>query len=171
MATLTEGNLQITIDNAVSTRKFDDDSHGLSHCMKAVDFIIELADRYLFVEFKDPQHPRADRRNRDRFIRRFTSGEIDEELKYKYRDSFLYEWASGRANKPVQYLVLIALDTLDDQILLTRKDRLEQILPLLGPHSRSWDRPIATDVNVFNIDSWNRAFPEFPIERIAPTDG
>ena len=35
-AVLTEGNLQITISDAVSQRKFDDASHGLSHCMKAM---------------------------------------------------------------------------------------------------------------------------------------
>ena len=37
---------------------------------------------------------------------------IDEDLKYKYRDSFLYEWAAGRVDKPVDYLILIALDSL-----------------------------------------------------------
>lgn len=46
MTVLIEGNLQITIPGAVQARKFDDGaSHGLTHCMKAVDFIVELADR------------------------------------------------------------------------------------------------------------------------------
>ena len=44
---LTEGDLQITFNNAIVCRKFDDHlAHGLSHCMKAVDFIVELHDRY-----------------------------------------------------------------------------------------------------------------------------
>ena len=43
---LTEGDLQITFNNAIVCRKFDDHlAHGLSHCMKAVDFIVELHDR------------------------------------------------------------------------------------------------------------------------------
>ena len=33
MTVLREGNLQITINNAIDVRKFDDAEHGLSHCM------------------------------------------------------------------------------------------------------------------------------------------
>jgi len=52
---LTEGDLQLTINGAIGARKFDDDSsHKLSHCMKAVDFIVEYPDFYLFIELKDP---------------------------------------------------------------------------------------------------------------------
>ena len=49
MTVLTEGKLQLTISNAVAARKFDDASHKLSHCMKAVDFVVELSDHYLFI--------------------------------------------------------------------------------------------------------------------------
>ena len=99
MTVLTERNLEITIDGAVKAWKFDDEAHGLSHCMKAVDFIVELADRYLFIEFKDPQAPQAHERDRNRFIRQFKGGELDEDLKYKYRDSFLYEMGSGESGQ------------------------------------------------------------------------
>lgn len=96
MTVLTEGSLQITIPSGIPARKFDDVNHGLAHCMKAVDFIIELSDRYLFIEFKDPQHPQSNATDRRKFIQKFLSGHIDEDFKYKYRDSFLYEWASGK---------------------------------------------------------------------------
>ena len=166
MAVLTEGNLQITINGAVSQRKFDDASHGLSHCMKAVDFVVELSDRYLFIEIKDPQNPHASPKNRNEFIKRFQSGELDEDLKYKYRDSFLYEWASQRADKPVYYLVLIALDTLSEPSLLARTEALKQKLPLQGPKTSPWPRPIANGCSVFNIASWNRRFPKYPVARL-----
>ncbi len=55
-----EEDLEIEIWRVVDARKFDDPpSHGLSHCMKAVDFIVERPDSYLFIEFKDPQDPKA----------------------------------------------------------------------------------------------------------------
>jgi len=60
MTTLAEGDLQIALPAGAAGRKFDDGAtHGLSHCMKAVDFIVELEDRILFIEFKDPDHPTA----------------------------------------------------------------------------------------------------------------
>ena len=53
--TFMEEDLQMEIKGVVDARKFDDSSHGLSHCMKAVDFIVEHPNRYLFIEFKDPR--------------------------------------------------------------------------------------------------------------------
>lgn len=160
-----EGDLQITIKDALDVRKFDDASHPLSHCMKAVDFIVELPDRYLFIEFKDPQDPGSTPVRRCCFIQKLQSEKLDETLKYKFRDSFLYEWASGRADKPVDYLVLIALDSLDATMLDARANALKGKLPVNGPNKQPWPRPIAKRCAVFNIETWNRLLPGYPIER------
>lgn len=165
MKVLTECDLQITITDAVCARKFDDASHRLSHCMKAVDFIVELPDRYLFIEFKDPQNPNASKENRKDFIERFKTGCMDNDLTRKYRDSFLYEWGEGRADKPVDYLVLVALDTLPTPLLRHRRRELERKLPMNGPGGHPWPRPIAKSCAVFNIEMWNKQFPGYPIER------
>lgn len=45
--TLTEGTLQFTFNDVAGGGRFDGRTHGLSHCMKAVDFIVELTDRYV----------------------------------------------------------------------------------------------------------------------------
>ena len=168
MTTLTEGDLQVSFDDADSARKFDGDEHGLS-CMKAVDFIVEFRDRYLFIEFKDPQDPQSRERNRNRFIDGFRSGKLDNDLKYKYRDSFLYEWASGRADKPVFYFVMIALDSLDSGDLVIRTDALKRQLPLKGPGGVPWLSSFVAECIVFNIESWNKSFPKYPISRLSDT--
>ncbi len=168
MKVLEEGDLSLTIDGELRAWKFDDNaSHGLSHCMKAVDFIVEFPSRYLFLEFKDPQHPNAPRQNRESFVREFLAGNLDEDLKYKYRDSFLYEWASGRADKPIHYLVLIADDALAAPELIARTDALERALPVKGPESGSWTRKIVENCVVFNIGTWNRAMPQYPVNRLS----
>jgi len=52
---LRENNIQIDFRGAIGVIKFDEPEvsnpnfHGLSHCMKAVDFIVEMDDSYLFV--------------------------------------------------------------------------------------------------------------------------
>ena len=168
MTVLIEGNLEITISNELNVRKFDDPiQHTLRHCMAAVDFVVEFADHYLFIEVKDPQqNPDTSVTDAIRYHERLRSGEIDEELKYKYRDSFLYEWADGRADKPVYFYVLIALNLLSDAGLLNRKQALERALPLLGPDSSQWTRPIVEGCAVFNIASWNRTFPDYPVRRL-----
>ncbi len=167
MRVLQEGNLQVTIDDEVDAWKFDDESsHGLSHCMKAVDFIVEFPDRYFFLEFKDPRHPDAPKQNRDRFIRDFSTGALDEDLKYKYRDSFLYEWASGRADKPIHYFVVVADEALDEAELTVRTDALERALPSKGWRAGLWTRRIVESCVVFNIESWNRSLPQYPLDRV-----
>ena len=167
MMTFTEGNLQITFPHTVNARKFDEPTtHGLSNCMKAVDFIIEDDDRISFIEIKDPDHPHARHADRKKFIDEFLSGGLNEDLKYKYRDSFLYQWATDSVNKPVNYWVIIALDTLTEFQLSMRTDDLKDKLPLNQPPSVTWTRPIVTDCMVFNIDTWNKHQPRFPLSRI-----
>ena len=166
MTTLfTESDLQIAISGAVNARRFDGQDHELQHCMKAVDFIVEFSDRYLFIEFKDPQHPHATQQARQEFIGTIESGALDEDLKYKYRDSFLYEWASGRADKPIYFLVLIGFDTFTSLELQRRTDSLRGKLPVERP--ASWTRPVVTDCGVFNIATWNRNFPDLAVRRMS----
>lgn len=168
MSEFTEGNLRIQFPTDVQVRKFDTArQHGRLNCMKAVDFIAELDDRYLFIEFKDPQHPKAQQTDRDEFIEKLGQGAIDEDLKYKYRDSLLYEWACQRAEKPIFFYVLIALDTLTDADLLVRTDALKRKLPLPGPPSGTWIRNIVAGCAVFNLTTWNEYLPEIPVSRIA----
>jgi hypothetical protein len=134
--------------------------------MKAVDFIVELEDRFIFIELKDPDDPKSNPDKKEEFQKKFLNGAIDDDLKHKYRDSFLYEWASGRANKPIYYFVLISLESLDDAILLDRTDALTRMLPLRGPASGIWKKPLVNGCAVFNLRAWNQKLPAFPVKRI-----
>lgn len=169
MTVLSEDDLKITLPPGVSGRKFDDEvGHGLSHCMKAVDFIVELADRTFFVEFKDPENPNAKPKDSAAFLAKFLGGAIDSDLKTKYRDSWLYEYADGRANKPIYYLVLIGASTLSDAELLNRTDALKRQVPMSGPASRAWSKPFVAGCAVMNLAAWNKALPHMPAGRVGP---
>ncbi|QXP85333.1 hypothetical protein ABZN20_13180 [Methylococcus sp. ANG] len=168
MTVLAENDLQITLPAGSTGRKFDDEaSHGLSHCMKAVDFIVELDDRVLFIELKDPEHPAAQPKDQKKFLQKFLSGALDADLKTKYRDSFLYEWASGQAMKPIYYLVLIGASTLSDADLLARTDALKRQIPTTGPDDKPWKRSFVAGCAVMNIDAWNKALPHYPVSRVS----
>lgn len=166
MTALAEGDLQIRLPAGATGRKFDNGAtHGLTHCMKAVDFVVELEDRILFIEFKDPDDPMAVAERRQRFMEEFRSGVLDNKLKAKYRDSFLYEWGSGRANKPIYYLVLIAASCLTEAELLARTDALRRQLPVLGPGDKPWKKPFVAGCGVMNIEAWNRSLPQYRVSR------
>lgn len=166
MTVLLEGGLRITVPAHATARRFDGDEHRLSHCMKAVDFVLELPDCYRFIEVKNPARGRDPQASADAYLGRFTSGQVDLTLIQKYRDSLLYEWAAGRADKPVDYLVLVALDTIDDAQLLDRQDELHRLLPVRLPSGVPWKRQFVRHCGVFNIASWNLTYPQYPVERL-----
>ena len=136
MSAFVEGNLEITFRNVLSARKFDEE-YRLSHCMKAVDFIVELDDRYIFIEIKDPQTAPNSGASVADYAERFMRRQLDSDLKYKFRDSYLYEWASGRADKPNDYYVLIAVDDLEPAVLDRRSTDLQRQLPTGLPRGSS----------------------------------
>lgn len=167
MKALLEGDLQMALPPTAKGRKFDDGAiHGLSHCMKAVDFVVELDEQVLFIEFKDPESPDALAERTAEYIKKFRSGQLDADLKIKYRDTWLYEWAQGYINKPVFYLVLIGASTLSAAELITRTDALKRQLPVTGPHGRPWKKPLVAGCAVMNVAAWNKALPQFPVSRI-----
>ena len=160
-----EGDLEITINNAEEARKFDEQSAPKPGQMKAVDFVVKLPDRYLFIEFKDPQDPKSRPANSQDFLDDFRKARIDTDLIYKYRDSFLHEWASGRAERDITYLVLIAVDSLTTAELDIRTKALEGKLPVGTPDG--WGRPMVNSCAVLNIANWNRNFPNLVVKRMS----
>ncbi len=167
MKVLAEGDLRMSLPDSAKGRKFDDQTmHGLSHCMKAVDFIVELEEQLLFVEFKDPENPEAVRERSAEFIKQFRSGQLDSDLKTKYRDSWLYEWAEDRIKKPITYLVLMGASTLSAAELLARTDALKRQIPMAGAGSRPWKKPFLAGCAVMNIAAWNKALPQFAVSRV-----
>lgn len=160
---LTEEDLEFNFSDAVYAIKFDDCNHALSHCMKAVDFVIELPEAYLFVKVKDPSHPNASVKATEAFKTKITDGNnLREDIVRKFRDSFLYRWAEDKLEKPVHFLSLI---TLEEPLLKNFQDDLHRNLPFVGP--ARWTRRIAESCHVIDIKAWNRNFPKWPVRRLS----
>jgi hypothetical protein len=163
---LEENDILIDFKHVVKGEKFDDDStHGLSHCMKAVDFIIETDTKILFVEIKDPQNPKAQIKDKNKFLESLQSGTlIRNSLTTKARDTFLYRLglnALPYISKPIHYYVLINLETLDGAQLLNLTDRLRAAIPTIGPNNVPWKNPFISECAIFNLKTWKEQFPYF----------
>ncbi len=168
MITLEEGRLRFEFMNATTGYIFDEtDStlpnyHGLSHCMKAVDFWVEFENQYVFVEIKDPPVPPGAALS----SRYNTPADYEELLKNlvgKFRDSFLYHWAEKKKQKPVSYFCLINLDS---ALTLKLLHDLKRRLPETGPNNGRWKRNLVKGCAVSNMADWNAAFPKWQITRL-----
>lgn len=158
---LQEGNLEFNFIGALNAFKFDEQArshpnfHGLSHCMKAVDFIVEYDDHYLFVEIKDPTDPARYGSERDKtdLIRSLTS---------KFRDTFIYRWAENKLDKPVRYQCLVELDNAQTLYLMKQ---LKNQLPVNNKPS-CWVRALVEVCAVSNSATWNSTYSHIPVSRV-----
>ncbi len=163
---VSEGDMRFDFSKALSCKKFDNNDHGLSHCMKAVDFILESDDKIYFVEVKDPQHPSA--RNLEENINSIISGNLVKNILVpKCRDSFLYEYAMDNISKPVLFLVLIGLDSLSAADLSNQTDKLKKHIPIDGPSGISWPKRFIEGCMIMNLQTWNKHITQFPVSRIS----
>ncbi len=167
MTAFQEGDLEIEFPDHAAPRRFDDPKvHKLARCMKAVDCIFEWNGDTYFLEIKDPDNPKAQAEGIEQFLQDFESGVLNNALVYKYRDSFLYEYSSGRVKGRIHYIVLLCMTTLDSSLLLNRSDELRKSIPLEGPNG-PWQKPFASSCIVLNIEAWRRYLAQFPVHRLS----
>jgi hypothetical protein len=173
--TLTVEGYKFNFTDAINAFKFDETDpsvqtfHGVP--MKAVDLIAEFADAYLFVEVKDypgsydPQEIRGDKEcdEIDCPKRKKHYEWLKNNLKYKFRDSYLYRYAEGKADKPIHYICLLNLE--NAQKIKMQSD-LRRELPV-GKASKRWVKEFAHHCEVVDIDAWNRNFPKWPAKKVA----
>lgn len=163
---LREEELVFEFVDALDAKVFDDSSHGLSHCMKRVDFIVEYSSFDLFVEVKDPDNTKTTPENQAIFEQKLKSGKLVDDLVGKYRDSWLYRWAEGR-DKPVRYIVLLQLSTLGPPELGAFTDHLKRQLPVNAAGAPSWTRPFLAGAAVLDMRQWNALGHYGTVRRVA----
>lgn len=163
MATYREGDLEFDFGTAIQETRFDDDAvHGTSSTMKRVDFIVEHQDRFMFVEVKDPDNPMAS--NVPGFRQKLSSGKLITSLAGKYRDSLLFHKLAERDTKPIDYIVLLSMSSLDPALLLNKQDELQRSLP----HSHGdWSEPCARACVILNLEQYKRQFGADSVRRIS----
>lgn len=160
-----EGAIRIQVPAGCAAYRFDGEDHGMSHCMKAVDFILDTPGARIFLEIKDPDAAISPQTPLE-YAEKLYVGKLDTDLVYKYRDSWLYLHANNRVRKkPYYYFILLGLSTISTDSISRRSNALQQKTSLEGP-SGSWVRPFVDQVFVFNMASWNRNFPQFPAVRV-----
>ncbi|MDD3534855.1 MAG: hypothetical protein PHC50_01725 [Candidatus Cloacimonetes bacterium] len=162
---------QFIFSDAIAAFKFDSkdkndsDYHGAP--MKAVDVIAEFANAYVFIEIKNFENVErydentainpAGRRMKNRAL-----NSLKEELKYKYRDSFLYRYAESKTDKPTHYICIL---NLSPSLLYGLEKLLSKELPV-GLAGSRWKVSLADSCIVINESMFNSEFPKWSIRRL-----
>ena len=153
MAKLNTEGITFDFPSASELFKFDQQDksssnyHTLNSEMKAVDVIAELPDKDIYIEIKDFQN---------KLTGELTSPNLEHllyNLKYKYRDSFLYRFGQGKVSKPIIYICL--MEHLDRHLLMQLHKRLSKNIP--ASIINGWTKEILNDVIVIDKSNWNRS--------------
>ena len=166
---ISEGNLILSFEGALSVERFDGASHGMSHVMKAVDFVVTFPSETWLVEVKDfnnpdipPEH-KAARATAD-YEKVRTEALYRDELAPKLRDTLIYlALANCAPANVIKYIVLIETPNFDSRMFQTGQDRLRTLCYLPGPRPHGWASSF--DIVVANFDQWNKRMHPHSIRR------
>lgn len=166
-----EGDLYFDFSKAQSVRKLDkkgSEGHGLSHLLKSVDFVVEWSNQLWLIEIKDPENGmipnHLKEREQTKFRRKLQSDHlINKELFPKLRDSLIYlSLEQGIVDKPMQYITLIGLSSLQPAELAGLQNKLWHTDWIKGPE-RGWKKPFK--VHCMTVQQWNRVLTQCPVIR------
>lgn len=138
--------------------------HGMP--MKAVDVIVELVDKWFFIEMKDlakagDAYTLEPEQDSELFCKDTRVARLKSVLKYKFRDTYLFRHAEGKIdNRPVHYICLLTIDT---ALCTHLSSMLRMELPTKENNHRLWGRTLAQSCHVLNVKGWNNAFPRWPL--------
>jgi hypothetical protein len=162
MKTVQEFDLELSFANANEVIRFDDDNYHARSTIQRVDFIAEYDTHYLFIEIKDPDIPGAE--NPDAFLAKMSSGKLIQSLAGKFRDTLFFRSAQGKSDREIRYLVLLSMRCLDDALLLTKQDELQQAIPITH---KDWVADCAASCIILNFKKWREIFGEESLRRIS----
>ncbi|MBF0120186.1 MAG: hypothetical protein HQK79_15230 [Desulfobacterales bacterium] len=136
-----------------------------------VDFIIELKDRYMFIEVKDLENKNVPPENRAEWIRRLTirnDNPFLTDLGVKFKDTIIRNWAKNiEFNKPIWFIVILQLYKLDARQKAKLSEDLSGKLPTCILERKGFKKNIIIKRReVISIEDWKNKYPEFPIQEI-----
>ena len=161
---LQECDLEFDFSHALSAIKFDD---GVTHAFSSiqpVDFIVEYDECFRFIEVKDPDAPGA--ANVAAFKDKLKSGKLIRSLAGKYRDSLFFRSFQDYPQKDIEYIVLLAMEALDEALLLAKQDELQRSIPLMH---QAWQRNSACACVILNMAQWKKRYGDMSIRRLSET--
>lgn len=167
--TLREGDLEIDFSDAIDGFVFDQmkphlpNFHGIAQ-MHRVDFVVEVPEAIVFVELKDPGHPKAQSEGLAKFNAELIDGTLSQTFASKFVDSFFYRWGENQLNKPIFYLPLVTLET---PLVMSLSDEICRKLPPQRKPVERWERSVLEHCQAFNIEMWNESFPAWQVRRLS----
>lgn len=152
MGTITTDGFTFDMPTAKDIYEFDSNVKSDAHYhgfpeMKAVDVLAEYDSEYLFIEVKDFYNPKTNNTT-------LPSPDLQNDLKYKYRDSYLYQLSHGKTDKPIYYICV--LEHLDSAMMIHLSKNLGKAVPDGHHLPNGWKKSFLESAIVVDKSTWNQ---------------
>lgn len=157
MGTIATDGFIFDMPTAKDVHEFDSDIksdvhyHGFPE-MKAVDVIAEFDSEYLFIEVKDFYNPKTNKPT-------LPSQDLQNDLKYKYRDTYLYQLSHGETGKPIYYICV--LEHLDSAMMIQLSKNLGKTIPDAKHLPYGWKYSFLQSAIVVDKSTWNKTLSKW----------
>lgn len=163
-----EGEYCFDFVNSIAAFKADEPTYcGLL----GVDFIVELSDKFLFVEVKNIDNTKTSNEERKKWMEQLKTQKNSPflfEMGVKFKDTILRNWANENYfNKPIWYIVLLQFNRINAATRVWFTEQLSGYLPTCFNKRNGFTKVVQIKKRaVLNINEWHKAYPEFSITAI-----
>lgn len=168
-----KSNFKLKCEDNLNIRKLDREILTYSHCMKNVDFIINLdsINTVIFLEIKNYKklfNNLATEQEKEDFFSKFNYSKPKNKESYSYdfiqkaRDTFIREYSSNKIdNKKIHYYIIINIPGNSESKLRTMENELKNNLPLLEKiDDKLYINPFIHACNIFYSNTWNECLKD-----------
>lgn len=139
--------------------------HNAKIALSDVDFIVELDESILFIEYKNANiknasNPEAFKPKEDKSLNQVAK---------KFYDSLVYVNSTYNI-KPKSYIYILEAPTADKFLRSQVRKNLKGRLPFLLQKQNNLHSKLIQDLQVLTIDEWNKLYPQFPVEEICDSE-
>ena len=165
---LSEGRFSFNFEKSILSVKADNPTfNGLG----GVDFIIELEDRFVFVEVKDLEDKRVPPEQRAEWVRKLKIGKDNPfliDMGIKFKDTVLRKWANNEEfDKPIWFTVILQLNDMDAAMKIKLSEDLSGKLPTCIGEKYGFKKNLRIKRReIISVDDWQNRYPEFPITEV-----
>lgn len=154
-------------DFSKSIKAYKGDSPTLSG-LGGVDFIVELENKILFIEIKDLENKKVPKEQRIEWIKKLSIVKENSfliDLGIKFKDTIIRNWAQNiDFTKPIDYIVILQLKSLDAAMRLKLSEGLDGRLPTAIKEKYGFIKVLQIKKKeIITIDDWDKKYPQFPV--------
>jgi hypothetical protein len=171
MVKFSEGELEFNFPENLNWFKFDPQGKTLPQDMRFVDLVIETQDETILLEIKDPSDTKATELDRNKFLADIKTKALIPALVSKVRGAYTYQHLMAQDSKPFKYIVLIALESFEEDLGLELVNLTDRLFRRIRKESyEPWKREYVKSCIVMSLDTWNQEFASWSVARVPTTE-